>query len=277
MSIAEYRTATLSEIQLMLEWAALEGWNPGREDAAAFQAADPNGFFVAILDGQAIAAISVVNHSDGFAFLGLYICKPEYRGKGIGFGLWNYALNHAGSRVIGLDGVPEQEANYAKSGFVLAGRTRRLQGNIEAAALSYPLAAAGDFAIIEQLDKAANGGERPDFLKSWIKNCDTRKTVLLYEGGEIAGFATARICIEGCKIAPIIAPTLSSAFDLAVQAAAAVGQTNVIIDTPDAASDFGEVLESKGFIETFRTARMYRGMPPKTGDRLRAIATMELG
>ncbi len=272
--IAEYRTATLPEIQLMLKWASAEGWNPGREDAAAFHAADPDGFFVAILDGQTVAAISVVNHSDIFAFLGLYICRPEYRGKGIGFGLWSHALKHAGGRTIGLDGVPEQEENYAKSGFVLAGRTRRLQGNIEGVALLYPLATPADFAIIEQLDREASGCDRPNFLKSWTANCDTRKTVLYHHGGAIAGFATARICIDGCKIGPIIAPTLSSAFDLAVQAAAAVQQTNVIIDT---ASDFGGLLESKGFIETFATARMYRGAAPKAGDKLRAIATMELG
>ncbi len=277
MMTTEYRTATLPEIQLMLKWASAEGWSPGREDAAAFQAADPSGFFVAIRGTQTIAAISLVRHSDAFAFLGLYICRPEYRGKGIGFGLWSHALKHAGGRTIGLDGVPEQEANYAKSGFVLAGRSRRLQGSIQGVELSYPLATSADFASIEQLDREANGCHRLNFLKSWIKNCDTRKTVLLYDDGAIAGFATARICIDGCKIGPIIAPTLSGAFDLAAQAAAAVKQTNIIIDTPDTAADFGGLLESKGFIETFATARMYRGKAPKTGVRLRAIATMELG
>ena len=276
-TLEEYRTATLPEIQLMLTWAATEGWNPGREDAAAFHAADPDGFFVAILDGQVLAAISVVNHSDAFAFLGLYICRPEYRGKGIGFGLWSHALKHAGGRTIGLDGVPEQEENYAKSGFVLAGRTRRLQGSIQGVELSYPLATSADFAGIEQLDREANGCNRPNFLKSWTANCDTRKTVLYHHGGAIAGFATARICADGCKIGPIIAPTLSGAFDLAVQAAAAVKQTNAIIDTPDTATDFGQLLESKGFIETFATARMYRGKAPKKESKLRAITTMELG
>ena len=69
MSDLSCRTATLPEVVQMLDWAAEEGWNPGIDDAAAFYAADPEGFFVAEVDGQPVAAISVVNHSDAHAFL----------------------------------------------------------------------------------------------------------------------------------------------------------------------------------------------------------------
>ena len=126
MTAASFRTATLPELSRILDWAADEGWNPGIEDAEAFFAADPGGFFVADHDGTPVAAISVVNHSDSFAFLGLYICHPDWRGTGLGFALWTHAIAHAGGRTIGLDGVPAQQDNYARSGFELAGRTRRL-------------------------------------------------------------------------------------------------------------------------------------------------------
>ena len=83
-----FRNARPTELVLVLDWAASEGWNPGLDDAAAFFAADPDGFFVAEdPSGEILAAISVVNHSDDFAFLGLYILRPEYRGQGIGLGL----------------------------------------------------------------------------------------------------------------------------------------------------------------------------------------------
>ncbi len=86
------RTATLADVNLMLDWAADEGWNPGLDDAAAFHASDPEGFFVAERAGAPVAAISVVNHDDRNAFLGLYLCRPEWRGQGIGLALWNHAL-----------------------------------------------------------------------------------------------------------------------------------------------------------------------------------------
>ncbi len=42
------------------------------------------------------------------------------RGRGYGLGIRNAAIAHAGTRVIGLDGVAAQQENYKKSGFALA-------------------------------------------------------------------------------------------------------------------------------------------------------------
>ena len=122
------RNATLAELDLILEWAASEGWNPGLEDAAAFFAADQRGFFVAVDDqDQPIAAISVVNHTADFAFLGLYIVTPSFRGQGTGLALWNHALAHAGDRTIGLDGVAAQQ----KIPLVMAHHLIKPDGRVE--------------------------------------------------------------------------------------------------------------------------------------------------
>ncbi|KHQ51344.1 GNAT family N-acetyltransferase [Mameliella alba] len=271
------RTATLEEIELMLDWAADEGWNPGLADAQAFQAADPEGFFVAEVDGKTVAAISVVNHSPQMAFLGLYLCLAEYRGRGIGYALWTRALTHAGARTVGLDGVPAQEANYAKSGFVLAGRTRRFEGTLDRCDTAASLAGAADLDAITRLDRAANGYDRPAFLAEWTTQSDSRKTVLLRGPQGITGFATARLCRDGCKIGPIVAPTVDEALTLARQAASALECTDVIIDTPDIPGGLGQNLQGMGFEESFATARMYRGPAPSPGPTLQAIATMELG
>lgn len=277
MSDAVCRTATASEVALMLDWAAEEGWNPGLEDAEIFYATDPEGFFVAEVDGRPVAAISVVNHSDDFSFLGLYLCRPEFRGKGIGFALWAHALSHAGERTIGLDGVPAQEANYAKSGFILTGRTRRLRGTLPASDLIMPDATVHDLKVIAQLDREATGIERPNFLKEWTRNSPTRRTVLLVDKTDITGFATARLCRDGCKIGPIVAPTAEDAFGLAVQAASSLNQTDVMIDIPDSRPELDRLLRKRNFTEAFATARMYRGRAPCVGNSLQAIATMELG
>ena len=52
--------------QRSLDWAATEGWNPGLDDAAAFQAADPDGFLGAFVDGEMVAGISAVAYDDRF-------------------------------------------------------------------------------------------------------------------------------------------------------------------------------------------------------------------
>lgn len=272
-----HRRASLSDLEQILDWAAEEGWNPGLHDAPAFFAADPDGFFLAERDGQAIAAISVVNQSDRHAFLGLYLCRPEHRGKGIGFALWQHALAHAGDRTVGLDGVPAQEANYAKSGFVLVDRTRRLIGTLPGAPVAGTLAGPGDIDAIVRLDAEANGYPRDRYVSAWVTGTTDRKTVVLRDGAALTGFATARRCREGVKIGPVIAPDAGLALQLAGQAAGAFQTASVIVDVPDAATEFGARLRGAGFQETFATARMYRGAAPAMMPNLHAVCTLELG
>ncbi|MEX0369803.1 MAG: GNAT family N-acetyltransferase, partial [Tateyamaria sp.] len=160
-----FRTATERELSTVLGWAADEGWNPGVDDAAAFFAADPGGFFVAVDGSEPVAAISVVNHTVDFAFLGLYIVRPAHRGKGIGIGLWRHAMAHAGPRCVGLDGVPEQQANYVCSGFTRAGSTTRFEGSVEPAIESdIRLATDADIPAMIGMEGAASGVQKPAYL-----------------------------------------------------------------------------------------------------------------
>ena len=81
---------SVDELDTVLSWAADEGWNPGLADAEAFHAVDPEGFFKATVKGEPVAAISVINHDSENSFLGLYLCRPEWRGRGIGFKTWRH-------------------------------------------------------------------------------------------------------------------------------------------------------------------------------------------
>ncbi|MFE4724235.1 GNAT family N-acetyltransferase, partial [Streptomyces sp. NPDC056728] len=120
--------ATLDDWAVISGWAAEEGWNPGLADARSFFAQDPDGFFIGRVDGEPASAISVVNYGDDYAFLGFYLVRPDLRGRGYGIATWKAGLAHAGSRTVGLDGVPAQQDNYRKSGFELAHTTVRYAG-----------------------------------------------------------------------------------------------------------------------------------------------------
>ena len=122
------RPVTRKELDITIEWAAREGWNPGLYDGDAFYATDPQGFFMGFLGDQPIASISAVSYGPTFGFLGLYIVKPEYRNKGYGYTLWQKALKHLPTQNIGLDGVVAQQENYKKSSFKLAYRNIRYEG-----------------------------------------------------------------------------------------------------------------------------------------------------
>ncbi len=62
-----------------------------------------------------------------FGFIGLYIVRPEYRGRGYGLAIFNEAMRYLEDRCVGLDGVIAQQENYRRSGFKLAYRNIRFQ------------------------------------------------------------------------------------------------------------------------------------------------------
>src|SRR5215203_5747049 len=127
-SALQIRTMTRNDLDLAVEWAAREGWNPGLADAACFHAADPEGFLVGCLSGEPVGCISAVAYGPTFGFLGFYIVKPDLRGRGYGYLLWQAGMARLENRVVGLDGVIAQQENYKRSGFVFAHRNIRFGG-----------------------------------------------------------------------------------------------------------------------------------------------------
>ena len=166
---------TLLELEAVLTWAASEGWNPGIHDAAIFYETDPGGFFVGRLNGKPIAAVSGVSYSKEFGFLGLYIVDPAHRDKGYGGHVALAAREHLkGCKRVGLDGVQEQQKNYARHGFKYAHPNFRYEGSgsgdpypSPAGSEILPLA---DFPMEEILayDRRHFPAERSKFLKAWI-------------------------------------------------------------------------------------------------------------
>jgi len=122
------RTMSPDEVALAVDWAAAEGWNPGLSDASCFAAADPEGFLLGEIGGVPAAILSAVNYDEHFCFLGFYIVRPDFRGRGLGLRIWQAGIVRAGSRAIGLDGVVAQQDNYRKSGFVFAYNNIRYGG-----------------------------------------------------------------------------------------------------------------------------------------------------
>ncbi|WP_240804503.1 GNAT family N-acetyltransferase [Qingshengfaniella alkalisoli] len=264
---------TLPELVRVLGWARQEGWNPGLDDGEAFFAADPEGYFLAEIEGKAAAAISVVNHDQEHAFLGLYICLPEFRGQGVGHALWRYALSHAGSRSVGLDGVPAQQANYEKSGFNRAGRTIRYKGNRMAALAEDRLAEDADLPRLIEADRRMVGYDRQRFLTSWFRPCGSRQTVVL----GTYSYATFRRCHEGIKIGPLHAPSGEEAMALLARCPKSLGDGPLYIDVPDR-SPLERLVRSLGYAPVFETARMVKGARPTAKPpAYYSVATLELG
>lgn len=267
---------TIADLGLALDWAAAEGWNPGLGDAAAFHAADPGGFLMGRVGEEAVAAVSVVRHDPTYAFLGLYLCRPNWRGRGLGWAVWQAGLALAGERTIGLDGVAAQQENYRRSGFVSAGRTIRHVGVIPSGPMDGLAAVTASEAA--ELDQAATGIRRPAFLAAWLADTADRRSLCLSDDGVVRGFGTVRRCREGVKVGPLTAGSAEDACRLLRALAGIFPGQPLMLDVPDANGAALSLAGRFGLRTEFETARMYRGLPPSTDPRLTwGVATLELG
>ncbi|KRQ14060.1 GCN5 family acetyltransferase [Bradyrhizobium pachyrhizi] len=268
------------EIALAVDWAAAEGWNPGLADAPCFAAEDPQGFFIGELDGEPAAVISCVNYGAQFAFLGFYIVRPDLRGRGHGLKIWNAAIAHARPRVIGLDGVVAQQANYQKSGFALAYANVRYGGTVAApSAPSDGTVALTDLpmALIEADDATVFPAPRAAFLRAWI-NTSGHVGRALMRDGRLAGWGVIRPCRIGRKIGPLVADDRAGAEAVVAALLASAGSGEVFLDVPAVNRDAVALAQGLGLSPVFETARMYTGtIPPLRIDRVFGVTTFELG
>ena len=275
------RPATREELNIPIEWATKEGWNPGLYDADAFYATDPKGFLLGVLDGEPVASISSVAYDDSFGFLGFYIVKPEYRDKGYGMQIWNEGIKHLPTQNIGLDGVLDQQENYKKSGFKLAYRNIRYEGVGTKDDISnqniIPLSEV-TFDQLLEYDKQIFPTSRAVFLKEWIKQPESL-AIAYVKDKNLLGYGMVRKCKTGFKIGPLFVDDENVADTLfqRMRSFAGVG-AQIFLDTPEINKSATVLAERYGMKSMFETARMYTKEEPKIQmGKVFGVTTFELG
>jgi GNAT superfamily N-acetyltransferase len=275
------RTMRREDIDMAVEWAAIEGWNPGLHDADCYHAADPHGFLMGLLGDEPVATISVVRYGGSFGFLGFYIVKPAFRGKGYGMRIWNSGLEYLAGCSIGLDGVVAQQDNYKKSGFNLAYRNIRYEGtgsgdappNAQIVQLrSLP------FEIVDAYDRPFFPANRSRFIQSWISQSDCDALGIMHNG-RLAGYGVVRRCRSGYKIGPLFAdrPELAEALFMALKSRTLPSQP-LYLDVPEVNREAMALAQRHDMKASFETARMYTGQQPEMPvNRIFGVTSFEIG
>ncbi|WP_312361505.1 GNAT family N-acetyltransferase [Ensifer sp.] len=275
------RNARRDELDALIDWAAREGWNPGLDDAPAFWAADPDGYWVADLEGRLTASISMVRYDEAFAFLGFYITAPEFRRQGIGSQMWQQALAAAGQRVVGLDGVVAEQENYRRSGFALAHANIRYGGIVdvvEPPGTELVEVAPIHMPMLIDYDSRFTRARRETFLGEWLRPGRTRRSMVLLRDGAISGYGTLRACRQGYRIGPLFSESETAADLIFRKLATTVKGEEIFLDIPEPNASARALCERYNMKPVFETARMYRGAAPDLPlARIYGVTTFELG
>lgn len=295
-----FRPMRRDEVDLLVDWAGREGWNPGLHDAGLFWATDPDAFLAAEVDGELIGGGAITAYGDAFGFMGFFIVRPEHRRKGLGDGLWHARRDRLLARLrpgatIGMDGVFTMQPYYSAGGFVFSHRNLRFRYEVPAAeSASLTLAETAmyaDPAIAENIvpvaqipfdalcayDRTCFPADRTGFLKGWIAQPDALALGCVRDG-MLVGYGVIRRCREGCKVGPLFADDAGVATALFDTLAAFGAEEPVYLDVPESNPDAMALVRARGMTEVFGCARMYLGpVPAIRHERVFGVTTFELG
>ena len=283
----EIRRMTENEVkEYALGWSFNEGWNPGLNDAESFFAADPQGYFIGFLNGEPIGCMSAVAYDDNYGFLGFYIVREEYRGKGYGIKIWNEAISYLGDRIIGLDGVVSQQSNYMKSGFHsdyttcrYTWKNRKIE--LKEDSQNVTLVSFDDVSLDEFIEYDGNmfPAPRKNFLIKWCSNPEGMCRVAT-KNNVIVGYIVARKTNNGYKIGPLFSDNRDIAI-LLIQAISSIlpEQTTLFLDIPDYNNELKDFIQEYELQPVFQTARMYKNGTPKINypQNVFGVSSLELG
>ena len=283
------RNMTRAEVDRLVGWAAREGWNPGVHDAELFWATDPDAFIAAELEGELIGGGAITSHEGEFGFMGFFIVRPEFRGRGLGNRLWHARRERLLARLrpgatIGLDGVFEMQDYYAKGGFVFSHRNIRYRAEVPKRS---EIRSTGDENIVPladvpldevlEFDRTCFPAPRRTFLTGWIAQPDSL-ALACRRDDELRGYGVVRRCGEGCKIGPLFADDAGAAEGLYARLAAFASGGPLFLDAPENNPAALELVKRHSMVEVFGCARMYLGPPPDLAHhRIFGVTTFELG
>lgn len=267
------------EIPIVMDWVRKEGWNPGLNDGKCFYRADPQGFFITLLDGEPIATGSAIVYDDHFAFCGLYIVKEAFRGHGFGIQLTYERLKYADNRITGIDGVINNVSKYQRIGYVPAHKSIRY----ELATLKSFTSSSNivdlktiPFEQVEKFDGRCFPAPRSNFLRCWIAQPESYS--LAYVDKELQGYGVIRKCIKGYKIGPLFAATPAIAQALFEALCSKIQEGPIYLDIPEPNQNAQTLVKYYGMFPTFEVMRMYRnGMPQLDLQGIYGFTSFELG
>ena len=279
------RPMSRPELDLLVDWAAAEGWNPGVHDADMFWETDPEGFVAAEQGGELVGGGSIVSYDGRFGFMGFFIVAPDHRGRGLG------------APAVGPPPRRPPRAAAPRGGDRHGRRVRRCRRSTPAAGSRSPAATCGWRASARppraprawwtpgrsrprsspRTTPARFPAPRPGFVARWIAQPGARALAAL-EGGAIRGYGVVRPCRRGFKIGPLFAADAAVAEDLFRGLADHAAGAPLVLDVPEGNAAAMDLARRHGMREVFGCARMYLGPPPDLPEHeVFGVTTFELG
>jgi GNAT superfamily N-acetyltransferase len=252
---------TMADIPAGMRLKDIAGWNQTPADWERFLRASPEGCFVVECAGQVVGTVTTIAYEGRFAWIGMVLVDPDFRGRGIGTMLLEKAiayLDAAGIPTLKLDATPQGKPLYEKLGFASEYEIERwvLRRSTSAAVVAPP--ADSDLAEVLALDREVFGASRSPLLQS-LRECAPELTSVVRGHAEIAGYAFGRRGSRADHLGPWVARDESVARQLLETFLQRSSRETVFVDCLKDNPWARPMLRACGFEFARPLTRMYRG------------------
>lgn len=258
----------------------IAGWNQLPADWRRFLALEPDGCFLAEVDGQAAGTATTTVYGSDLAWIGMVLVHPDFRRRGVGTALLGHAIHYLREirRIpsVKLDATPEGLPLYEKLGFQAEWGLRRWLSKPgahrtggERVLSSFPLSP-----MSAELDREVFGADRLALLRSLEDGALGR------ESWDDGSFGLMRDGARAVYLGPITARSTIAGEEITKKLISRVPADRPIFwDIPDDHASAVAVAESLDFEPVRELTRMWLGANATPGDpsRMWAIADPALG
>ena len=229
----EMRVMTEADVAFGMKLKNIAKWNQIPADWKRFVALEPEGCFVAVLDGEDVGTVTTTTYGTKLAWIGMVLVPPEHRRKGIGTALLNHGLDYLkkkGVECIGLDATPMGNKLYLTLGFWEDFALERRQGHGQAVeSKGVQAMGADELDAVAEYDAKRFGVPRPNVLKllhrDYPELCWVAK-----DAGDIRGYVMMRPGLNAHQIGPWVASDAATAEELFKTALKAVAGKPIFFD-----------------------------------------------
>jgi GNAT superfamily N-acetyltransferase len=258
---------TFHDLSLGMRLKEQAGWNQLEGDWRRLLAMQPDGCFVAELDGRPVGTTMTCVFGP-VAWVAMVLVEESLRRRGVGRALMAHALaflDGQGVRTVRLDATPLGQPLYEKLGFETEYRLARYHGTFrtcEPASRVSP-ARRDDLWLVQELDWAVTRTDRRKLLQRLFEERASAMRVVKGDRG-LLGYCTARPGANATQIGPCIATEGAGPLLLADAQHRLLGRP-VYIDIPETNPEAVAWAESRQLTVQRHLVRMCRG--PRIAER----------
>ena len=258
----------------------IAGWNQTAVDWERFLSASPEGCFVAEYGGRVVGTSTTIVYEGRFAWIGMVLVDPQYRGRGIGTALLECAIQYLGSRnvlSIKLDATAQGKLLYEKLGFVSEYRVERWLLKRQADEKPVQKVYVGIEDVLE-LDREIFGADRSELLRSLAEDAPDFTMVARHEA-EVVGYTFGRRGSRANHLGPWMASNEVVAATLLDEFLYRSDRELVFVDCVSQNHWAVPLIKARGFVFSRPLTRMFRGTNDYPGrpELLCAILGPEFG